>query len=475
MRASVSTFSRWLARRPAVLAASLFVASLSVAGIALRDLAEPSIRGDGVGYYAPLASWLVDRDLDLHNETAHLNRRYLTAAFMTPEGKLGNPFPVGPAHLWAPLVYVVSLLPPNARLDAPIPERARTAHPAFAPRYARALLWTNQVLAVGAGAVLCAALAASVGVWISVLAMLACVLGTPVFYYVLQEPSYGHAASFFAVSVWLTLVLVDRRRRLPLEVLGFTFGVVVLMRSQDVVLGVLLAPRLIDAWKRRVPLAPWARGVPLVRLAWPALLAFTPQMLFWKRIYGIPLLVPPGPDFLPAWKPHVLHLLFSTWNGAAVWTPVLLLGFVGVATMREPRLRLAFVVALALEIYSSAVIADWWGGRAFGPRRLVSIVPLLACGMAYALAAWRSHPRRLLAAVAFMAVACVWTLRLAEYQRRGLLPRNPGNAADYVRHHVPGSRDALRYGHWDYPRLLRDAVASERLLRAENRRRGAAR
>ena len=53
-------------------------------GIAARGLSRPAFLADGVGYYAPLASLLVDRDVDLRNELSQLNRGYLRAAFMTP-------------------------------------------------------------------------------------------------------------------------------------------------------------------------------------------------------------------------------------------------------------------------------------------------------------------------------------------------------------------------------------------------------
>ena len=449
--------------RPALLAVAVFLVGSLLVVIAARDLWRPCIRGDGVGYYAPLASMLVDGDLELGNELGHLNPRYLQAAFMTPSGQLGDPFPVGPALLWLPVVQAVRALPAHAGLDAPLLETAHTPHPAFAPRYARALWGANIVLVLLGGSVLVATcVAASGGVgWAGAAgAGLAGVFGTPVVYYTLADPSYGHAASFAVTALFVAAMWRDRRKRVRLEWLGLAWGLVALVRSQDAALGVLLVPRLRAEWRGTQRARLW-------RFAVPALLAFAPQMLFWQRIYGRPLLVPPGPDFLPAWQPHIFHLLFSTWNGVLPWSPVLVLGLAGWALVRDRPLRWAMVVALALVLYSSALLLDWWGGNAFGPRRLVSLVPLAIVGLAQLLQGARTRTLPVALALALM---CAINLRVAEYKVHGLLPGNPGNAADYVRHYTPGSKSTYPYGHLDYPRLIREGFEAERMLRLRKSR-----
>lgn len=451
---------------------AVLIGCLVLAAFVLRGFQRPCITGDGVGYYAPLASLLVDGDLDLRNELQHLERRYLVAAFGKPDGTIGDPFPVGPAHLWSPAALLVRALPDNARLDAPVVPPARTRHPAFAPRYARAILWTSQVLVVWSAAALGLALVTTAGTWLTVFAVCAGVLGTPVFFYVLQDPSYGHTASFFAVSLFVAAILLDRRRALPPELLGIAFGLVVLMRSQDAVLGVLLLPRLWD--ELRAPRGTfWAHATrTILRVAVPTAVLFTPQMVFWQHMYGRPLLVPPGPDLLPWWKPHVLHLLFSTWNGAVLWSPLLALGCLGVLTLPDRGMRWALIAALVLEAYTSSLLLDWWGGRAFGARRLVSIAPLVIVGVAYGAHHLRARRRQLGlgVGVAVAALACLWNLHLASLYRDGLLPGNPGNAGEYLRHPGLGPNHATPYGHWDYARLLREVWRAQGIRREAPRR-----
>lgn len=425
----------------------------------LGALRRPSIHHDGVGYYAPLASVLVDGDLDLRNELVHLGPRFLRAAFMTPDGKLGDPFPVGPALLWAPAVWIASRLPANSLWDAPLAAPSQTAHPAFAPRFVRALLWADMILVLEGGCALAIVLSLGLGWMRAAAAVLAVVFGTPVFYYTLSDPSYGHAASFFAASLFVAAVWLDRRRRLPPELLGFLLGGLILMRSQDAIWGVLLVPRLLETWRDR-------KRWDLLRFLWPTLVAFLPQALFWQRIYGRALLVPPGPDFLPWWKPQLLQLLASTWNGVLPWSPILLLGLVAWFAVPEKSLRLAVFTGSVLALYSSSILLDWWGGAAFGPRRLVAMAPVAAIGLAHVL---RRRPSWALALTTLLVLLCALEIRLAQYKLRGLLPANPGNAADYVRHYPPGSPRALRYGHWDYARLVSECLDAERWMRTTSR------
>jgi len=452
----------------------IYLALVSAPTMLAQHISRPGFVADGVGYYAPLASLLIDGDLDLRNELSQLNPAYLRAAYGTPEGTLGDPFPVGPAVLWAPTVWAVSKLPSNGWLDRPLRNPPRTTHVAFAPRFARAVQGCSGFLVLVGGAVLVTALASLVRGWLAAVVVAVLVWATPVFYYVMVDPSYGHAASFFSVALLTAASLRDPQKKLPLMILGALWGLVALVRSQDAVFGLLLAPRLIDDWKHG---AGWrSRLGLLLRFLVPAILVFTPQMIFWNEIYGKPLLIPPGPDVLPLWKPQILHLLFSTWNGVLPWAPLLLVGIVGLAWNNDRRWRLFAWGAIALQLYSSSILLDWWGGGSFGPRRLVSIVPVAAVGLAFLLQQLvvrrRSLPARLALAgiLVLLLVSMLVPIRVAEYKLRGLIPLNPGDARQYVRQHAPGSPESQPWGHWDYLRVLRELQDAGHLRRLDLRR-----
>jgi hypothetical protein len=299
-------------------------------------------------------------------------------------------------------------------------------------------------------------------------------VGTPLMYYALAQPSYAHAASFFTASVLLFAVVRDRQQRVPIAVLGALWGLVALVRWQDAILGLLLAPRLLsDVSRLRARPALLARDLALFAAA--AVLVFAPQMWFWNQVYGSPL-VYTHHGFMQWQSPRIALFLLSTWHGAFVYSPLFLIGFVGIAFVPDRGLRFALWGAVILEVYVCASAGDWWGGGAFSARRLTSVAPLAGVGVAWlvhragALDARPGLAWRRAAAVTLVATAMLWNVRLAHYNVRGLIPFNPDHPVDYIRHYKLGDPRRQKYDHWDHVRLTRELLDAERQM--WRRRRG---
>lgn len=425
------------------------------AGVAFlgTGLSRPSIRMDGHGYYAPLASAVFDGDLDLADEFAHADRHMRQTYFVLADGRTANPFAVGAAILWAPAVLAAQWTDPSA-VGHRDPARWRYASPAYLPRYVRAIAIATGLEALLAAGILWVALRRRTGPVAATWGTAAAVLGTPLVYYALAEPSYAHTASFLAATCLLACVL----GRAPLVLQGAAWGLCALVRWQDAVLGLLLLPRLASELR-----TPGPRG--LLRVAaciTAAAVVFLPQMLLWQRMYGRFVLVPMGSGFLDWLHPRLPQLLFSTWHGAFLWSPVLVLGFAGLLRERHRASRAAAWAAIAAAVYVSACVADWWGSAGFGARRLVSLAPL--CGWGVALLFDGARGRRRVALAAATTVAMAWNLRLAHYDVRGLIPNNPGNVVEYQRQHPAGDPRTSLYGLWDYERLFCEFLDAEREL-----------
>jgi len=452
------------------IAVGIWIAATAAAFAATRVGVRTVIEGDGIGYFAPLASLLADHDLDLANELQpQVPAPLLRAIYLAPDGRLGNPFSIGPALLWAPAVTLAHARAPAPRSD-PDADSRPLAHPAYTPQAAQAVLWTNVVAVAIASAVLVAVLALTVAPWIAALAVVAALFGTPAIAYVSLDPAYSHAASFAAAALVVAAAWYDRkRRRLPLFVLGACTGLLALVRWQDAVLGLVFVPRLADDIRAAGGLRAGWRS--LLHFGAPVVSGLLPQLVYWYVLYGRLVIVPPGPDFT---LPHILPLLFSTWNGAFVWSPVLLLGLAA-AIRHAPRADRTWIcIAIGLQIVISSSLLDWWGGRSFGARRLVPLAPVAAAGLALWLESARTSRHRVLVTTAItlaLAGGCAWNTTLVRYQRLALLPWNPGNQADYVRHHAQSSPRARRYGLWDYPRLVAEVAEARRLHAIDTRRR----
>jgi hypothetical protein len=243
--------------------------------------------------------------------------------------------------------------------------------------------------------------------------------GTSVAYYAFSEMS--HAATFFAGSVFLAWWWRVRERNdfRGWAILGLLAGAVSLARWQDIFFaGAPLLADLMAGWtalSRRI--RPRVVYVAVIVLCW------VPQMIDWKFMFGKYLTVPQGAIFVfpPQFIPNVL---FSSEHGWFIWTPLALLGVLGMITgaIKQPRVFVPWIVVVALEVSLIASIpVTWHSGPAFGNRYMTSSAPLVGFGLLYLLCRC-SRPVRILAAAA-AAVCCIFSVLFAIQFRLDLIPK----------------------------------------------------
>ena len=252
----------------------------------------------------------------------------------------------------------------------------------------------------------------------ALLATLGIALGTFLFWYLVQAPTMAHAPAFataaFAMAWWLR-ERTDRAR--DALVMGALVGLAALVRWSSALLGVVLvwdAIGLVRARRSRTfarDAALWAAGF---------LVAFAPQLVVWKLLYGSFVTIPQGGGFISA-RPAWAGVLFSPHHGLFSWSPLLYAGLVGLAlwARREPGRALVsalFVLGLAR---LNAGVADWSGGAAFGARRFDATLPFFGLGLAFALGTSAELARRrpLLVPAAALTGAIAWNVLLARAHR----------------------------------------------------------
>jgi hypothetical protein len=436
----------------------IWTAAALLGALLLHPLQTRAPYVDGQFYLSALHSLYVDGDVDLTNESQVFPwLTWYSERVEPPPGGLRNPFPIGPALLWAPFYLAYDALSHLAGG----PGISSETGPVHLPVYLGSSFWACLGLFVLADALRMLGASRREG-W-AVTAVVA--LASPLPAYVVFAPDMAHACAFACVSILLWTSLWCWRKAAggdPRWMLcGLALGVTFAVRWQDALLGVI--PLCLMAFPRErgaVPLFTPERLRGLLLFGFGGLLGALPQLLYWKALYDSWITMPMGAGFMSLSHAEPLAFFFSTWNGLFLSHPALLiclLGFAlpwregGDAAGREVAvLRWAGLLAIGLELFSCMLVEDWWAGGAFGQRRIVSLLPLLALGLLrLQRLVWSEGSqlqRRLLAGS--LALLVGWNglslVRLLD----GSLPYNPAHRLWYW------DRDV--YGHYEWGRRFSD-------------------
>ncbi|CAA9574488.1 MAG: hypothetical protein AVDCRST_MAG88-2691, partial [uncultured Thermomicrobiales bacterium] len=371
--------------RPLLLLLGLYLLTLPLVTHDIRA-------SDEIEYYAYLRSLAFDRDLDFRNEYEHFfnraPRKYTENGFKrtfldtaTPTGKRPNFGPIGTALLWSPFFAAGHLVAVGANALG-----AGVAADGYSKPYLWAITFGSALLAL-AGLVLAYRLArALVGSAAAFWATLTIWLATPTIFYAHLAPGYSHAASLFAVGLFLTLWARwrDDLTTPRAAVIGAAGGIVAMVREQDALflaVPVVYAGLGLVGWGvGRGPFAPlrggaWGRGrvglalapelVRTVRnlaaMAAAAILTFVPQLLTYRVLNGNWRPNKDVSDKMNLIPPHFWQVVLSPSHGLLFWSPIVVVAVVGLALLirRNPRLGLALLAGFVLTWYINGAIKTW--------------------------------------------------------------------------------------------------------------------
>lgn len=370
-------------------------ASLSIVVVAYlyRYVTFKGWRVGGDGFY----SWIFARSLAFDGDL-HLRNDYALCGdpwHMGVDeggGRPANPFYLGPALLWAPLLRVLRALVPLG------------AHPSASWRNGCEGPWVT-------GTLVLAPLLGALTVWLgyrlarrfcgqgpAAASMLVVALCSPLLHYATLTVSYSHVWAAFGVAV--ALITWVRATERPTSMMrwfaaGAGVGLAALMRPQAAVLllapAIILGARVLEAGRaRRWPLHELVSG--LVTLAGFAAL-FWIQLYAYKLLYGKYWVVTQGRSYLHLAHSHPILMLFAPRGGFLSWHPMMWLGTIGLVMLVLRRgtrlLGAALALPLVIDAWVSGAVLDWHGGASFGARRLVTLAaPWIATGGLFLARVW---------------------------------------------------------------------------------------
>jgi hypothetical protein len=416
-----SLFTIHLLDRGALLIAGLF--------LLLLPLSTPRVYAtDEVQYFAYLRSLYFDGDLDFRNEYQHFADLGMQngdpAVFnallrdnpqdpprIPATGNYRNVAPIGSALLWSPGFVLADLL-----VRAANGLGARISADGYSWPYIWAVCYMSALYSL-LGMLLTYRLARRYsGVFAATLATIAVWLATPLVFYTYILMPWSHAAGFGLFALFLTLWLrpyAGQAAPMPLAaararrslgtwaLLGLLGGLMTITREQLGLLMVLPAAEGVVAYYttmrtknqelidngRRPALLTLASGHVIFLLAFA--LALLPQLLVYQTLYGRPRPSSTVAGKLDWGSPHFFDTLINPQHGAFLWSPILLIGALGLAWLwrRDRLLAALLLLGFLAQTYINGAISTWHLTRAFGFRRLIECTPIFVLGLA-ALLEW---------------------------------------------------------------------------------------
>jgi hypothetical protein len=252
-------------------------------------------------------------------------------------------------------------------------------------------------------------------------------LGTPLVFYMYVAPGFSHATSAFVVAAFLVTWLHVRETWSwrGIVALGALAAIMGMVREQDVFMAIGPVVDFVvhaagsvrrGSGEARAWLLRGAAGIAAF------VVCFLPQVAAYLILNGR-LGPDPSVDRKMDWtSPYAWHVLASPDYGLIFWTPLALpaiAGLVWLSLGRVPRqqgmkagpptagrwIGAICLLMCASQIYISGSVDSWMGGT-FGQRRLVSLTPLFAIGLASLFRA--AGTARLRTALGVVVVLCTW-------------------------------------------------------------------
>jgi hypothetical protein len=374
---------RWL------IGSGLLCLAIFLATVPLPRADGHLIGSDGFAYYAIVRSVALDHDFDFTDDYSLLGLG--GGRHTTPTGVPGNRFAIGTAILWLPFFLVAHAIALGlAALGVP------TATNGIGYLY-EAAVCCGTIFYAGAGFILVYRTARRLfAVREALPATLAMWWATGAIYYIVAEPSMSHGPTIFSEALFLWLWYPPDPSRTPARWfgLGLAVALVALVRWQEGLIVLVPTVELLLAVRER----PRRGNLSLRAAAFGAgvVVGFLPQMVMWSAVYGTPLTIPQGSDFIHWLRPHPWQMLFSSRHGLMSWHPIFVLAALGLLPLWRRDRDLALVVAgmFVAQLYVNSAVGRWWADDAFGARRFIGLVPLFTLPLAALLGASSRWVRR---------------------------------------------------------------------------------
>ncbi|MBD3637972.1 MAG: glycosyltransferase family 39 protein [Crocinitomicaceae bacterium] len=199
--------------------------------------------------------------------------------------------------------------------------------------------------------------------------------------------------AFYAALIYYTIQWHEHQRKKHAIIIGALLGCMVLIRPTEIFAAFI--PLLWGIHSKESLRIKWeiikSNWKPIALLICTAFIFISVQLVYWKYTTDSWVYYSyknPGEGF-DLDNPHLLEFLFSYRKGWLLYTPIMLIPFIGLL-VKHPSKRhwiTPFIVFAVITIYVSSSWTTWWYATSFSQRTMVQSYPLFALGLATCLSA----------------------------------------------------------------------------------------
>ncbi|MBA3705195.1 MAG: glycosyltransferase family 39 protein [Bacteroidetes bacterium] len=213
-------------------------------------------------------------------------------------------------------------------------------------------------------------------------------LGTNMLYYSTIETLNPHIISFFLINGFLLFIIQwhENQKIKYVITLGLIIGFMTLVRPLNILLILVFLFYNIydrDSFRNKIVLIS-RHFFGLVIIPFSTVLIFLPQLIYWKMQTGYYFFNSYIGEQFYFFNPHILEGLFSFRKGWLIYTPVMVLFFVGLFFMNGAlkKWRMAIIIFYIVITYILFSWWCWWYGGSFGLRAYIDFYGLFAIPIA---------------------------------------------------------------------------------------------
>jgi hypothetical protein len=372
--------------------------------------------GDGNAYYFYMRSFWLDFDADFTNELLLAYQRSHVTGTLYDEGLL-KMFSIGPGLLWSPFFllghgagYIVQVMGFPVTLDG-----FSTIEQVF-------VLLGSLFYGILGLFFLYKWLNHYVSEKFSIIASMCIYLGSTLFNDFNFTVSSSHPVEFFSVTLFLWSLNRDNSKKSTWITVGFAAGIMAIVRWQNLIFGLVLLDRIYTLYKKNGSITDIAIKIGLMIPGFTALISI--QFGFWKMMTGSLFIIPQGTSFFSPFNPAFFQVLFSSRKGLFTWTPLVFISLAGLIFLKDKKFRLVLFLIFILDVYACSITSDWWGGAAYGQRRLTGILPIAAMGLSLFIQYIFTNKNRIyqVTALSVISLTLLWNLLFIIQFRLRLIP-----------------------------------------------------